>query len=85
MSIRLPIRIGSPVGEFSFGSDGQPRGEAWPNSPVENRKEKGSVRIGIRTEPSSLAQQRIKLKFEEEDENTRKIKRKIASKNVVQR
>ena len=84
MSIRLPIRIGSPVEEPPFGSDGQPKSEAWPNSPVKNRKEKGSVRIGIRTEPSSSAQLRIKLKSEEKDENTRKIKRKITSKSVVQ-
>lgn len=84
MSIRLPIRVGSPVEESSFGSDGQSRSKAWPNNPVKNRKEKVYVRIGIRTEPRSLAQQQIKLKFDEKDENTRKIKRKITSKSAMQ-
>ena len=85
MSIRLPIRIGSPIGEPLFGSDGQPRSEAWPNTPVKDREKRGSVRIGFRTEPNSLAQQQTELKFEEKDKNARKIKREITSKSAMHR
>ena len=83
MTIRLPVRNGSPIEEPPFGSDRQPKSEAWPNTPAEDREKRGSVRIGFRTEPNSLAQQQTELKFEEKYKNARKIKREITSKSAI--